>query len=278
MTVERSGTVTVGGVRLAYVEHGDPGARAVVCVHGLTRNARDFDPIARALAPHRRVIALDVAGRGGSDRLADPAQYQYPVYLQHALGVLDALGLDQVDWLGTSMGGLIGMTVAASAPGRIRRLVLNDVGLFIPQAAVQRIADYLSALVSFADLGEAEAYFRRVLQPFGALDDADWAEIARTSVWTGGDGRLVPAYDPGIAEAFRQVPLADVVLWPLWSAIRCPVLLLRGIDSDLLLRPTALGMVAGGDVTLLEFQGCGHAPALRSAEQIDPVRDWLITA
>lgn len=265
---------TIGGVKLAYIEQGS-GGPPVFCVHGLTRNKADFDAVIARLAPQRRVLAVDVVGRGDSDWLPDKTGYGYPTYVAHMLGLLDQLGLDQVDWIGTSMGGLIGMMVAAQAPARIRRLAVNDIGPFIPKASLARIAGYMAADHRWPTIEAAEQFFRKHSAPFGALTDAQWRHLTETSVLRRDDG-FVPAYDPQMADAFKGVEPADINLWPLWAEIRQPVLVLRGADSDLLLRPTALGMVARGDVTLREFAGCGHAPALLAQDQLDAIERWLL--
>lgn len=271
---------TVGGVELAFLDEGPGpasgmGGPPVVCVHGLTRNARDFDQVIATLQPHRRVIAVDVAGRGDSGWLADKSQYTYPVYIQQLIALLDHLKLDQVDWIGTSMGGLIGMFVAASAPARIRRLVINDIGPFIPKAALARIAGYVGADHAWPTIEAAEQHFRVHSAPFGPLTDAEWRRLTETSVRRR-DGVFVPAYDPAMADTFKSVEPADINLWSVWAEIRQPILLLRGAESDLLLKPTALGMVARGDVTLHEFAGVGHAPALLARDQLDAIQRWLL--
>jgi pimeloyl-ACP methyl ester carboxylesterase len=269
---------TIDGITLAYLEQGAGSGIAgppVFCVHGLTRNAHDFDSVIARLAPHRRVIAVDVAGRGDSDPLPGPQSYVYPVYVALIVKLLDQLKLDQVDWIGTSMGGLIGMMVAASAPARIRRLVMNDIGPFIPKASLARIAGYMAADHVWPTIEAAEQHFRIHSAPFGPLTDAQWRHLTETSVRRH-NGGFVPAYDPAMAEAFKSVEPADINLWPLWAEIRQPILLLRGAESDLLLRPTALGMVARGDVALREFAGCGHAPALLADDQLDAIERWLL--
>jgi pimeloyl-ACP methyl ester carboxylesterase len=267
---------TVDGVTLAYLDQGSgAGGPPVFCVHGLTRNARDFDAVIARLAPHRRVIAVDVAGRGDSGRLPGPESYTYPVYIAQAVKLLDQLGLAQVDWIGTSMGGIIGMMVAASAPTRIRRLVINDVGPFIPKGALARIAGYMAVDHVWPTIEAAEQHFRIHSAPFGPLTDAQWRHLTETSVRPH-NGGFVPAYDPAMAEAFKRFEPADIELWPVWAEIRQPILLLRGAESDLLLRPTALGMVARGDVELHEFAGIGHAPALLAPDQLDAIERWLL--
>jgi pimeloyl-ACP methyl ester carboxylesterase len=267
---------TVGDVELAYIEDGSGSGPPVFCVHGLTRNARDFDAVIASVKPHRRVIAVDVAGRGDSAWLADKTQYNNPVYAQQLLALLDQLGLQQVDWIGTSMGGLIGMILAATQPQRIRRFAINDIGPFIPKAALARIAAYMTVDNAWPDMAAAERHFRTHHAPFGPLTDAQWRNLTETSVRPGATGGLVPAYDPAIADVFKTTVPADIALWPLWAEIRQPVLVLRGADSDLLLRPTALGMVARGDVALAEFAGMGHAPSLLPDDQLAVIAKFLL--
>ncbi len=269
-------TLDLNGLSLAYIDRGAPDARPpVICVHGLTRNARDFDYLGEAMASNRRVIAVDVAGRGRSGLLADPALYQPPVYAQHLMAAIDRWGFAEVDWVGTSMGGLIGMGVAMARPGLIRRFVMNDVGPFLPKAALSRIAGNVGRNPRFASLDEAEQFYRTYAASFGLKSDEHWRYFAEISVTPAEGGGFRPAYDPRIAEAFAAGYPADVTLWPIWEAINCPVLVLHGAESDILLRATALGMASRPGVTLIDFPGVGHAPALFDQAQINVVREWL---
>lgn len=264
--------------RMAYVEWGArEAARVTVCVHGLTRNGRDFDRLAARLAgAGRRVVCPDVVGRGESDWLAEASAYAYPQYLADMTVLLARLDVEAVDWVGTSMGGLIGMMLAAQAGTPVRRLVVNDVGPFIPKAALERLAGYVGTDPRFADLAEAGAYLRRVHAPFGALSDADWRHLAEISVQAAEGGGFRLRYDPRIGEAFRVGALEDVDLWDVWDRIACPVLVLRGADSDLLLAETAAEMARRGPrARVVEIPGCGHAPALLDEAQTALVRDWL---
>ena len=271
---------------MAYREWGAPdAARVVICVHGLTRNGRDFDALAAALAEAGcRVVCPDVVGRGDSGWLADPAGYGFPQYLADMTVLLARLGVEAVDWVGTSMGGLIGMMMAAQPGTPLRRLVLNDVGPFLPKAALERIAGYVGHDPRFADLAAAEAYVRDVHAGFGALADHQWRHLAETSVVTaeaegegGEDGALRLRCDPGIAAGFRARPAEDVDLWAVWDRITVPSLVLRGADSGLLLPETAAEMTRRGPrAERVEIAGCGHAPALMEAGQIALVRDWLL--
>jgi pimeloyl-ACP methyl ester carboxylesterase len=263
--------------RTRYHEWGDPAnPRVVVCAHGLTRNGRDFDTLAQALAPDFRVLCPDVVGRGESDWLTHPQDYGYPLYLSDLTALIARAGVDHVAWVGTSMGGLIGMMMAAQPRTPVRRLVVNDVGPLVPRAALQRLGGYVGKAGAFPTLDAYERYLREVCAPFGPLTDAQWRHLAQHSVRRDDEGRFVPGYDPGIAQPFAG-ELKDAVLWPVWDAIGCRTLVLRGARSDLLLRETALEMTRRGPrATLKEIDGVGHAPALMDKDQIEIVRDFLL--
>jgi pimeloyl-ACP methyl ester carboxylesterase len=260
-----------------YVEHGaGDAARTVVCVHGLTRNGRDFDPLAGALAAAGfRVVCPDIVGRGRSDRLADPAGYNYGQYQQDMAALIAHLDVETVDWVGTSMGGLIGMLLAARPGSAIDRLVINDIGPFLPKAALTRLAQYVGLDPVFPDRKEGETYLRQVFAPFGRLTDPDWQAIAGHSL-VPAEGRFRLAYDPAIRQGLLAAQDKDVDLWPVWDAIRVPTLLLWGKQSDLLTRDLVDAMLERGPKpTLVAFDEVGHAPPLRSAAQIEPVVAWL---
>jgi pimeloyl-ACP methyl ester carboxylesterase len=265
--------------RLAYAEWGPAAApRTLICAHGLTRNGRDFDRLAAALADRYRVICPDVAGRGRSDWLP-AAEYGYPQYLADMAALVARLGVGEVDWLGTSMGGLIGIYLAAAAKSPIRRLVVNDVGPFIPKAALERIAGYAAQDPQFASLDELEAYLRKIYAPFGPLSDNDWRHLALQGYRRREGGGFGLAYDPAIGQALQANAKQDVDLWPVWDRIACPVLVLRGAQSDLLTAETAAQMrQRGPKAAVIEFAGIGHAPALMAEDQIAAVRDWLAAA
>jgi len=271
--------------RISYCDWGDPNARrVVVCAHGLTRNARDFDVLARSMEAHCRVICPDIVGRGQSDWLKDKSAYAYPQYLADMACLIARVTAHLapgagIDWVGTSLGGLIGMMLAAQARTPIRRLVLNDIGPFLPKAALERIASYVGQASRFATFEEAERYIRSVSAPFGPLTDEQWRHLTEHSVVTNSCGGFTLQYDPGIAEPFSALLRADVSLWPLWDMITCPVLVLRGADSDLLLAETADEMTRRGPTARLTvFAGVGHAPALMADEQVAAVRDFLFAS
>jgi pimeloyl-ACP methyl ester carboxylesterase len=267
---------TRGFHHVAYNEWGQKdGAQTVICVHGLTRNSHDFDTLARALEQDRRVACPDIVGRGRSDWLADKQQYNFATYCGDMVALMARLGNETFDWVGTSLGGFIGMFLAWQPNSPIRRLVINDAGAFVPKAVPQRMLEYVGIEQSFESLAQAEQYFRRIYKTFGPLTDAQWAELTRHSVRRRSEDRAYTlAYDPDIVAPMRNPQ--DLNLWPVWEEIRCPVLLLRGSESDVLTRDVVDRMLKRGPKTeLVEFPGVGHAPALRDAGQIDVIKRWL---
>lgn len=266
--------------RMAYTEWGDPdNPRVVVCVHGLTRNGRDFDELARALADDYRVICPDVVGRGRSDWLGVKADYGFPLYVADMITLIARLDVPTVHWVGTSMGGIIGMLIASQPHSPISRLVLNDVGPVITAASLRRIAQYVGTAPRFPSMEAAEAYIREVSAPFGPLTDAQWRHLTQYSVRPV-EGGFSMIYDPGLGEVFRQTPLiADVDLWGVYDRVPCPTLALRGAESDLLEAATHAAMGERGPrARTVSFAGIGHAPMLMDAQQIAVVRDFLLEA
>jgi pimeloyl-ACP methyl ester carboxylesterase len=264
--------------RMAYLDWGDARNRDVlVCVHGISRTARDFDDLARALSGQFRVVCPDVAGRGDSDRLADPMLYGLPQYVADMVTLIARLDVDTVGWLGTSMGGLIGMALAAQKGSPVKRLVLNDVGPVIAKSALVRIGGFLGKAPDFRSLEEAEGYLREISASFGPHTDAQWRHLAQTWVRPFEGGYRVH-YDPRIAEPFRAtMPENDVEMWPLYDAIRCPTLVIRGAQSDLLRKETTQEMAGRGPkAKVVEIPGVGHAPTLMNPQQIAVVRDFLL--
>ena len=262
--------------RIVYYEWGEPAnPQVVICVHGVGRNGRDFDVVAEALAPTHRVIAVDMPGRGNSDWLSDPNDYVFPTYMTTLTALIARSGVDTVDWIGTSMGGLLGIVMAAQPKTPIQRLVVNDVGPHIEPAALARIGSYFGSDPTFASYPEIEDYIREISAPFGPLTDRQWEYLTRTNVRQRADGRWGIAYDPGIAIPFRNAP-APPDLWPVWDAIACPVLVLRGAQSDLLSPAVAEQMAARGPKPrVIEFPGIGHAPMLLEPDQWRPIVDFL---
>lgn len=266
--------------RLAYLEWGDPSnPKVLLCVHGLTRCARDFDRFAQALASSYRVVCPDMPGRGASDWLRNPMEYQVPTYLNDIMVLIARLGVDEVDWVGTSMGGLIGMALASLSGTPIRRLVLNDAGPVVAAAALARIGAYVGRAPRFASFAEAEQYVRSVSAPFGEHTDEEWRFLTEVVVREQADGSFMVHYDPAIAVPFNAAaPYQDAVLWPLYDAIECPTLGIRGANSDLLSRQTAEAMQTRGPrARLVEIAGVGHAPTLLHDDQIKLVKDFLLS-
>lgn len=269
--------------RMYYTEWGDAAnPRVVICVHGLTRNCRDFDFLAQALERDFRVVCPDVAGRGKSDWLPTKEDYGYPQYCADMTALIARVTAGErektICCVGTSMGGIIGMVLASPPRSPIRKLVLNDVGTVIPKAAQERIATYVGMDPRFRTFAELETYVRVVSAPFGPLTDGQWLHLTIHSARQYEDGSWGFCYDPGIGVPFQKGPLADVDLWGYWDTIACPTLLVRGAESDLLFKETALAMTQRGPKPqLVEFPSIGHAPMLMTPEQIQVVREFLLS-
>ena len=263
--------------RVAYTSWGNRKAsRTVICLHGLTRNGRDFDTLASALENECCVICPDMPGRGKSEPLSDSADYQYPVYLQTCASLLAHLDCESVDWIGTSMGGLIGMMLAAQPNSPIEHLVLNDVGALIPGKALERIASYVGDTGPFATLDALEDRLRTIHATFGGLTDRQWQHLAIHGHWRDANGLFKLAYDPAIAKSIIASTYSDIDLWPVWAAVRCPTLILRGENSDVLPASVAETMVATHPLgRSISFAGMGHAPALMASDQVQAIQTWL---
>jgi len=267
---------------IAYTEWGDAAnPEVLLCVHGLTRLGRDFDRLARALSDRYRVVCPDVVGRGLSDWLRDPAYYAVPQYVADMVTLIARLGVERVDWVGTSMGGLIGIALAGQPGSPVRQLVLNDVGPRLGPAALARIGSYVGQPVSFASLEEAVDYQSVTAAPFGLRTREEWRELVAPSLKKV-DGRYVFRYDPAIAVPFRSVTPAaaaagEAAMWAFYDRIDARTLLVRGAESDLLTAETAAEMASRGPrPRLAEIPGVGHAPTFMPADQIAVVRDFLL--
>lgn len=277
-----------GPHRMAWTEWGAAdNPRVLICVHGLTRVGRDFDRLARALADRYRVVCPDVVGRGASDWLRDARHYTLPQYAADMETLIAHLGAERVHWVGTSMGGLIGLLLAGRPLSPIARLVLNDVGPTLDAAALARIGDYVGRPRRFAGVEEATDYIAAVSAPFGLRSRDEWREITATVIRPVQDAQGAGwelHYDPRIGDALRattplEAAAGEALLWACYERIACPTLLIRGAESDLLTRATAQRMVASGPrPRLVEFAGVGHAPMLMHAEQIAAVREFLLGA
>lgn len=275
----RSLYLTLCGRSVHLLDWGREDAPVVVLWHGFARNAHDFDDLAAALAARYRLIAPDTIGRGLSEWSPEPdSEYGVAFYVRQAVELLDRLSLRQVRWVGTSMGGLIGMVAAGTVlKERITHLVLNDVGPEIAPAAVQRILQYAGNPPSFRSLPEVEQYFRTIYAPFGIASDAGWRKLTETSIRRLPDGSLTPHYDPQIAAVLARQsaqPAGDA--WPIYDQIAAKTLLLRGAVSDLLSEETAASMIRRGPrARRIDIPGVGHAPALDTPEQIALVAEFL---
>ena len=270
-----AGLSGAGFHRIHYTEWGDAtNPRVLICAHGLTRCGRDFDTVALALQDHYRIICPDVAGRGESEWLANKADYNYLQYTQDMTALIARTGAQTVHWFGTSMGGIIGMLLAAHSGTPITRMVINDVGPFIPKASLERIGMYMGTSPRFADFDSAVMAVRAV-SPFGEMSDETWRTLTVPLVKQQADGAWQFVFDPGIGTVFKQGPITDVDLTPVWEKIHCPVLVTRGADSDLLQKETFDAMCRKAGVRGVEFAHVGHAPMFQSADQIDAVVQFL---
>lgn len=267
--------------RMAYTEWGDPaGRRVLVCAHGLSRCGRDFDSLARVMSGHYRVVCPDMPGRGLSGWLKNPMEYQVQTYVADMVTLLARVDADSVHWVGTSMGGMIGMALASLADTPVQKLVLNDVGPIVAAASLGRIGEYLGKAPQFPDFATAVQYIRAVSAPFGAHTDAEWSTLTEHVTRRQADSSYRMHYDPAIAVPFNAAaPDKDIELWSYYDAIRCPTLVIRGALSDLLKRETVQEMAGRGPrAKTVEIEDVGHAPTLMHADQIAIVRDFLLSA
>lgn len=265
-----------GSCRIAYTRWGNPDAeRTLICLHGLTRNGRDFDFLAGQLSASYQVICPDMPGRGASESFTHAEDYQYPVYLQIVESLLAHLNLSKVDWLGTSMGGLIGMMLAARQETPVVRLILNDVGAFIPAAALRFIGEYVGKTGPYDDLGAVKKRLQFVHAAFGKLTAAQWQHLADHSHWTDEQGCYWLAYDPQIALAFQNAEIGDINLWEVWNLVHCPTLIVRGERSELLPAAVADTMSEASHVQMITIPGTGHAPALMDTTAMSQIGSWL---
>jgi pimeloyl-ACP methyl ester carboxylesterase len=269
--------------RMAYWEWGDSSnPRVLVCAHGLTRQGRDFDTLANTLCGDYRVICPDVVGRGRSEWLADPMTYAVPQYVADMVTLLARLDALSVDWVGTSMGGLIGLGVAALKGSPLRRFVINDVGPTIEPAAIARIGGYVGRASQWASLDEAADALWEISQGFGPHTREQWLALTEPQLQQEG-GVFKPRSDPAIALPFKAVTpqmaqAGEALLWQAWDSLVLPTLLLRGAQSDLLSAATAQAMTQRGPrAKLIQLDGVGHAPMLVQPEQVAAVRDFLLS-
>jgi pimeloyl-ACP methyl ester carboxylesterase len=266
-----------GSHPLVYSEFpGDP-AKTVVCVHGLSRNGRDFDWLAEALAKDGyRVICPDMPGRGRSPAFDNPAFYNYSQYLADLMTLLAQVGVEKIDWIGTSMGGLLGMMIAAQPKHPIKRMIINDIGPFIPKEAAVEIKDYVGRNPSFDTWDAFMAAFKIRMAGFGLETEEEWNYLAKISAFYEPDGKIRINYDTNVIAGLTSGgPIEDVDLWPLWEKIDMPLLILRGANSKILSAQTLENMLVGKQAEAVTFPNVGHAPKLMSRHEIDLIRNWL---
>ncbi len=280
---------------LFYCEWGDPkNTNIVICVHGLSRNSRDFDYLAGELADKYRVICIDVVGRGKSEWLGDKSMYDYETYVADVIKLFDHLGISRINWVGTSMGGIIGMIVASRYPHIITKLVLNDIGPLIPGSAIERILSYVGSSYQFHNKIDAERALRTRLATFGINKEEHWKHLVKYSIIKKLNGKYIFTYDPEIVPTPKLVSklkgiftkiipgekksgFPDVNLYDIWNKITCPILTLRGEKSDVLTEEVVEQMkTSKPNIEIVEFEGVGHAPMLMEEDQISVVKNWLL--
>jgi pimeloyl-ACP methyl ester carboxylesterase len=269
---------SVGGLhKIAYVEWGSKvNPNVLICSHGLTRNKHDFDALAESLSATYRVICFDLPGRGESDWLSNKMAYDYNQYTVDALMLIARSGVEKVDWLGTSMGGLLGMALSSMPNSPIKKLIINDVGPCLPKEALMRIAEYVGQQPSFNNSDELGAYIRTVYAGFGELTEQQWNNMLTHGQRTLENGQFTLNYDPDISKVFVDKPHDDINLWPVWETITQPTLVIKGENSDLLTQDTANKMiVTGPKAQLITIPNTAHAPALMNDGDIQQVKNWL---
>jgi pimeloyl-ACP methyl ester carboxylesterase len=273
---------TIKGMEVHFTQWGDPQKPTVVCWHGLTRNGRDFDILARHLAQDYHILCPDTIGRGWSQWSSSPEKdYCFENYSNLAIGLLDYLGIEQVRWIGTSMGGAIGLRIAGTPhhQNRITHVILNDIGAGASDNAVQdiegikRIISYVGTPPQFKTFSELKNYYKTIYAAFGLANEQEWTDFTRNSCRRTNEGGISPNYDPNIALQFQHTE--DLNLWGQWEAIQCKTLLIRGEQSDVLPMDVALKMQQKPNCQLVSIPKLGHAPALNTEEQISIIADFL---
>jgi len=267
--------------RIHYLEWGDPKKfnkqETLVCVHGITRNARDFDYLASRLCKNYRVVCPDVVGRGDSDHIGTDDGYNYLQYNADMNALIARLDTPQVNWVGTSMGGIIGMVLASVPQSPIRRLVINDIGPELARDTLLTLSENMEPKEDFSSLEEVETYFRSIYDEFAPMTDEDWKHLTKHSCRRTSQGKWRLKTDINVGEAFsKSITYLNVDMWDAWDQISCPVLILRGKNSSFLTEEVAARMLATGPkTTLVEFEDTGHTPTLRNDEQVNVICEWL---
>lgn len=267
-----------GKHRIVYQDWGDENnPNVLICVHGLSRNSRDFDMLASHLSKDYRVIAPDIVGRGQSDWLPDPSLYTLEQYINDMVLLVNDLGVDQIDWLGTSLGGIIGMAIAAGHASPIKRLVLNDIGPIIKKEAIAFLATSLAQTPQFNSLEELTGFLREAYVATGRLEDYHWEHLATHDHRVTPEGTYVRNFDPNITQGLATINAGeDMDMWDLWKAVKCPTLVLHG-EQSMILTPAICDEMKAlhPDTTVIDIPGVGHTPSLLLQEHIDVVEQWL---
>ncbi len=267
----------IGFHSMAYTEWGDNKSRSILCVHGLTRNGRDFDQLAMTLSSDHRIVCPDLIGRGNSTWFGTSHLYNQAQYMADIAALMARMDVPNLIWIGTSLGGILGMHLAGLPNTPIKALVLNDIGAEIGHAGLIRIGKYGKPPQKFASLQEVEQYLRKAYKDSDNLSDELWHYTTEHNVKKQPDGSYILAYDPHIfSNPFMKFIFFDIKLWHLWEKIKCPVLVIRGGTSDILLRDTTDRMQTTGPKTEVhEVANCGHAPMLKTPDQIAIITTWL---
>lgn len=263
---------------ISYLEYGDPNnEKTIICAHGLTRNAHDFNKIAAALESSYRIIAIDYPGRGKSAYFKNPEHYNYPVYVKDSVKILKNLQINKPIWLGTSMGGIIGMALASYYPKLLKGLIMNDVGPFIPASIISKIGKYASQPPFFEDLQAAKEYLKMIYSQFGITNEEDWNYMTEHSFIINPQGKYQMNYDQSIVKGMKLTSkkIKDMNIWHIWHKISCPMLIIRGAKSDILTESTLEQMKKTKKFDLYTVYEAGHAPSLMTENQIDVIKHWL---
>lgn len=264
--------------KIAYLEFGDPNNKnIIVCAHGLTRNAHDFDKIAENLSKDFRVIALNYPGRGDSENFEVKKHYNYHVYIKDTLIFLKKLNVKNPIWLGTSMGGVIGMVLASKYKNIFKAMILNDIGAFIASDPLLKINKYASKSTIFDDLDSAKTHLKFIYAQFGIKDEEDWDHLTKYSFIPTLGGKYKMNYDPYITQGMKvnNNEPKDVNMWSIWNRITCQLLVIHGVKSDILTKSTIEKMQANKEFDLYEINDAGHAPALVDSNQIEYIKSWV---
>lgn len=264
--------------KISYIEHGDSeNPNVIVCAHGLTRNAHDFDKLAGALKDKFRIIAISYPGRGDSDYFANKKHYNYQVYVKESLLFLKKMGIDRPIWIGTSMGGLIGMAMASLKKDIFKAMILNDIGPYMRAEVLVKIRKYAGQSTSFESFSRAKEHLKLIYAGFGILDEEDWDDMTKHSFEVREEGRYYMRYDPEIIGGIQVKAEApkDVNLWAMWKKISCPLMVVHGIKSDILELSTVNEMKKTKDFHLHTVHYAGHAPALVTEDQIEAIKTWV---